>query len=80
MDKQVILNEIAKHRKIGEHAGGSDHLSFVSITKLDIKDPKQITHDQKPAFEVIFTIETYTETEFMHHPKDDHYYKGKYTY
>jgi hypothetical protein len=40
--KELIQKEIISHHALGEQAGGSGHLGYVSLTKLEIEDPAEI--------------------------------------
>jgi hypothetical protein len=63
---------------LGESAGGTEHVSFTSVTRLEPGTPRDVMHGVQIANEVPFTIETFTETEFEHPPEDDEYYSHKY--
>jgi len=74
-----IKEEIHKLRNLGEHArGGSDHLSYRSISKFKLGKLKQIKTQEERAFKVICTYDVYTETEFMHSPDMDELYTEHY--
>jgi len=45
--RKLILEEISRHHKIGEQVGGSGHMGWVSVTKLDIGEPKEIEYNGK---------------------------------
>ncbi len=64
--KEIISEEIKKQYNIGESAGGSGHLSFVSITQIDIEQEMKIEFNNSDALEVIFSFKTYRESEFLH--------------
>ena len=77
--EQVIREEIDKHRNLGEHArGGSDHLSYRSMSKFKLGKLKKTKNQEGKAFEVICTYDVYTETEFMHSPDMDELYTEHY--
>jgi len=75
---QFLKGVISKNRKIGESAGGTEHLSYTSIVDIKPEEPKPIKFRGKNAFEIRFMVETYTETEFMHGPEDDVYFRHRY--
>ena len=68
--REAVLGEIGKRHKLGEHAGGSGHLGYVHLTNLDMGEPVEIEYNEKLAYEIHFTFETYTESEF-HYASDD---------
>ena len=74
----IIMREIEKHHGIGESAGGSGHLSLISIIKLDIHEPRKMDYEGEIAFDIAFEFTTYTETEFLHPPEDDIFYTKTY--
>jgi len=78
--KEAILHELKVGRKvdIGEQAGGSDHLAYISIMRFDLEPAMQVLIGKAKAWKISFTIETYTETEFLHDPSEDVYYTHKY--
>lgn len=71
---EIIREEINKHHRLGEHAGGSGHLGYRSITKMEIGDPQEFTFKNKRAFKIKLKYEIYTETEFLHPPEKDDLY------
>jgi len=74
-----IKEEIIKLRNFGEHTrGGSDHLSYGSMSKFKLGKLKKIKHQERLAYEVICTYDVYTETEFMHSPDMDELYTEHY--
>ncbi len=77
--KEIIDEEIAKSRKMGEHAGGSGHLAFRSIIKFELSEPKEIQHKGNLAYELTCKYDIYTETEFLHPPEEDEVYTEHYT-
>lgn len=76
--KALIVQEFQREHGLGESTGGSGHLSFTSITRIDPGPPREVTFKQRAAIEVPFEIETYTETEFVHSTDEDAYYKHAY--
>ncbi len=77
--ERVIKEEIYKLRNLGEHVrGGSDHLSYRSISKFKLGKLKKTKHQEKNTFEVICTYDIYTDTEFMHSPDMDELYTEHY--
>ena len=76
--EKKIREEINKKRNLGEHAGGSGHLAFRSITKFNLGELKEITYKGKQAYEITCEYEIYTETEFLHPPENDKYYTEHY--
>jgi hypothetical protein len=76
--KASILKEFQRQHKLGESPGGTGHLSFTRVTRLEPGTPRDVMRGKQRAIEVPFTIETYTETEFEHSPADDKYYAHKY--
>ncbi len=76
--KELILDRFKQDHRLGEAAGGSGHLSNISVTRIDTGKPLDTKIGKQPALEIPFTVETYTETEFMHAPEDDVYYTKKY--
>ncbi|UCE20461.1 MAG: hypothetical protein JSV84_09040 [Gemmatimonadota bacterium] len=69
--KDLILAEISIRHTLGEQVGGSGHLGFVSLTNLEIGEPVEIKFKEKQAFEILFSFETYTESEFHYATDDD---------
>jgi hypothetical protein len=76
--KDAILKEFQHQHKLGEAAGESGHLAYTSVTRLEAATPRDVVQGKRRAIEVPFTVETYTETEFLHSPEEDIYYKLKY--
>nr|MDO8086156.1 hypothetical protein [Candidatus Sigynarchaeum springense] len=76
--KELILEQFQRQHKLGETAGGSEHLGFTSVTRIDVGKPRETKINKQPAIEMSFTVETYTETEFLHSPDDDVFYTKKY--
>jgi hypothetical protein len=76
--KAAILKEFQRQHELGEAAGGSDHMAYTSVTRLEAGTPRDVVHGKKRALAVPFTVETYTETEFLHSPEEDIYYTHKY--
>jgi len=77
--ENLIKKEIYKRRNLGEHTrGGSDHLSYRSMSKFKLGKLKKTKHQEKLAFTVICTYDIYTETEFMHSPDMDELYTEHY--
>ncbi|MHA1240149.1 MAG: hypothetical protein ACTSQU_05080 [Promethearchaeota archaeon] len=77
--ERVIKEEIYKLRNLGEHVrGGSDHLSYRSMSKFKLGKLKKTKHQEKSAFTVICTYDIYTETEFMHSPDMDELFTEHY--
>jgi hypothetical protein len=76
--KELILKDIGKKRRLGEHAGGSGHLAFRSIIKFELIEPKETLYEGKQAIEVICKYDIYTETEFLHPPERDEEYTEHY--
>ena len=77
--ERTIKEEIHKLRNLGEHVrGGSDHLSYRSMTKFKLVKLKEIKRQERLAFEVFCTHGIYTETEFMHSPDMDELYTEHY--
>lgn len=72
--KKIIQNEIEKRHKLGEFAGGSGHLSYRSVSKLELETPKEIKFKGKIAYQIAFKFNIYTETEFLHSPEDNDTY------
>ena len=68
--KELLLGEIEKRHKLGEQVGGSGHLGYVSFTNLEIGEPAEIEYNGEKTFEIPFTFETYTESEF-HYATDN---------
>ena len=80
--KELIIKEISKHHYLGEQVGGSGHLGYVNLTNLEIGEPAEIEYDGKKVFEIPFTFETYTESEFHHATDDDNsddWYRNLYS-
>ena len=81
---EIILKKLNEIHKLGEHAGGSGHLSYRSLSKLDLKKPKHIDIEGIRAFEVKISYKIYTESEFEYDPDEDDYltesYNKKITY
>jgi len=74
-----IKEEIHKLRNLGEHArGGSDHLSYRSMSKFKLGKLKKIKEKEEIRFKIICTYDVYTETEFMHSPDMDELYTEHY--
>ena len=76
--KQIIREKIGKLRNLGEHSGGSGHLAYRSITKFNLREPKEIVYNDIDALEIICEYEIYTETEFLHPPEADEYFTEHY--
>ena len=77
--EEVIKKEIVKLRNLGEHArGGSDHLSYRSMSKFKLGKLKKIKEQEEIRFKIICTYDVYTETEFMHSPDMDELYTEHY--
>lgn len=68
---KLILEEIGKRHKLGEQVGGSGHLGYVNLTRLDVGEPTEIEFCGEKAYEIPFTFETYTESEFHYATDDD---------
>lgn len=69
--KKLILEEVGKRHKLGEQVGGSGHLGYVHLTRLDIEEPTEVEFGGEKAYEIPFTFETYTESEFHYATDDD---------
>ena len=79
--KELIQEEITSHHGLGQQAGGSGHLGYVSLTNLEVEEPAEIEFEGKQAFEIPFTFETYTESEFHYATDDDNtidWYRRRY--
>jgi hypothetical protein len=76
--EQKIREEINKTYKLGEHAGGSGHLSYRSISDLSIGEPKEFSFQGKKVFGIICEYKIYTETEFMHPPEMEDLFTEKH--
>jgi hypothetical protein len=76
--KDAILKAFQRQHKLGEAAGESGHLAYTSVTRLETCTPHDVMNGKQCAIEVPFTVETYTETEFLHSPEEDIYYTHKY--
>lgn len=76
--KELILDRFSQRHKLGEAAGGSGHLGFISVTRIHVWEPREVEAGGQRATEFPFTVETYTETEFLHEPDDDVYYTNRY--
>jgi hypothetical protein len=71
--KKIIDQDILIHTKLGEFAGGSGHMSYISykITKID--PPAAITHNNQSCYKIHYEYTTYTETEFTFYPDNPPY-------
>lgn len=70
----VIQLKIGDMHRLGEQTGTTDHVAYRSFTKFELSDPKEFQFEGKIAFEVVAIYNIYTETEFLHHPDNDHLY------
>jgi len=77
--EEIIREDISKRRQLGEHAGGSGHLAYRSITEFKLVNPKETNYKGKEAYEIVCNYDIYTETEFLHAPEDDELYTEHYT-
>lgn len=75
--KEIISEEIKKQYNIGESAGGSGHLSFVSITQIEIEKELKIEFNNSDALEFIFSFKTYKESEFIHNDPEMEMYNTR---
>ncbi len=77
--EHIIKKEIYKLRNLGEYSRkGSDHLSYRSIIKFELGEPKELIFQDQIVFEVICKYNIYTETEFLHPPEMDEFYTEHY--
>ncbi|NHI93226.1 MAG: hypothetical protein EAX96_12055 [Candidatus Lokiarchaeota archaeon] len=76
--EKKIREKIEIEHHLGEHAGGSGHLSFRSLIEFIMEDPKEIVLQGKRAYEITYKFAIYTETEFLHPPDQDDYYTERH--
>ena len=75
--KEIVEAKIKRDEDLGERAGGSGHLGFVSFELLGIQDPKTIVLKDVECCEITYTYVIIVETEFTYYP-DNPPYEHKY--
>ena len=76
--RKKIIDKLNEIHKLGEHAGGSGHLSYRSLSKIELTEPKSILFEGSPAFEVEINYRIFTETEFEYDPDEEDYLTESY--
>ena len=76
--KKVLREKIEDVHNLGERAGGSGHLSYRSLSEIEISELRTIFQKGKKAFEVKCSYNIYIETEFEHTPGEEDFLTEEY--
>ncbi len=73
MNKEQILERIKAHlaSQEGDKAGGSGHLSNVTISDITIDDVKEITHGEQLEVTYSYTVDIQSEFSIAEEPDPD---------
>ena len=71
--QEIVKNQIEKDEKLGDQAGGSGHLGFVSYRIKKISDPEESQVEKGRTWKISYEYVTIVETEFTYYPDNPPY-------
>ena len=71
--KDIVDKQISKDEKLGDQAGGSGHMSYVSYSIDEIKKPEKAKIDGKDCWKIEYHYTLTVETEFTYYPDNPPY-------
>ena len=76
--RDIVTAKIEQDEILGEQAGGSGHLGYVSYELNEIEEPEKVQTDKGQGWEIVYTYTIVVETEFTYYPENPpHEYRYK---